>query len=73
MNKILVLGAGRSSSSLICYLLNKAAAKGWEVTVGDFSEKFAREKVGNSSLGKAISFDINDETSSQQGRLSRRM
>ena len=65
MNKILVLGAGRSSSSLIGYLLSKAAAKGWEVTVGDFSEKYAREKVGNSLVGKAISFDINDETSSK--------
>ena len=66
MNKILVLGAGRSSSSLIGYLLNKAAAKGWEVTVGDFSEKYAREKVGSSLFGKAITFDINDETSSKR-------
>jgi len=65
MNKILVLGAGRSSSSLIGYLLNKAATKGWEVTVGDFSEAYAREKVGSSLVGKAISFDINDETSSK--------
>jgi len=66
MNKILVLGAGRSSSSLIGYLLNKAAAKGWEVTVGDFSEKYAREKVGSSLFGKVITFDINDETSSKR-------
>ena len=51
-------------SSLINYLLEKAAAKGWEVTVGDFSENVAREKVGNSPQGKAISFDINDEASS---------
>jgi len=64
MKKILILGAGRSSSSLIDYLLEKAAVKGWEVTVGDFSENFAREKVGNSPHGKAISFDINDEASS---------
>ena len=64
MKKILILGAGRSSSSLINYLLEKAADKGWEVTVGDFSESFAKEKVGNSPQGKAITFDINDEASS---------
>jgi saccharopine dehydrogenase-like NADP-dependent oxidoreductase len=64
MKKILILGAGRSSSSLINYLLEKAAAKGWEVTVGDFSETLAKEKVGNSPQGKAINFDINDEASS---------
>jgi saccharopine dehydrogenase-like NADP-dependent oxidoreductase len=64
MKSILILGAGRSSSSLINYLLENAAAKGWEVTVGDFSENVAREKVGTSPHGKAISFDINDEASS---------
>jgi saccharopine dehydrogenase-like NADP-dependent oxidoreductase len=64
MKSILILGAGRSSSSLINYLLENAAAKGWEVTVGDFSENVAREKVGTSPYGKAISFDINDEVSS---------
>jgi saccharopine dehydrogenase-like NADP-dependent oxidoreductase len=64
MEKILILGAGRSSSSLINYLLEKAAAKGWEVTVGDFSENLAREKVGNFPQGKAIRFDIHDEAAS---------
>ena len=66
MKKILILGAGRSSSSLIGYLLNKAAQKGWEITVGDYSETFAREKVGSSPRGNAIRFDINDEASSKQ-------
>jgi len=66
MKNILILGAGRSSSSLIGYLLDKAAEKGWEITVGDFSESFAREKVGTSPRGKAIRFDINDEVSSAE-------
>jgi len=64
MKNILVLGAGRSSFSLIGYLLDKAAIKGWEITVGDFSESFAREKIGRSPRGNAIRFDINDEASS---------
>lgn len=61
MKNILILGAGRSSTSLIGYLLGKAAEKDWQITVGDFSESFAREKVGNLPRGKAIRFDINDE------------
>lgn len=64
MNKILILGAGRSSTSLISYLLDKAAEKGWQVTVGDYSENFAKEKIANSPKGRAIRFDINDEASS---------
>jgi len=66
MNKILVLGAGRSSSSLIGYLLKNAVAANWRIIVGDFSEKLAQEKIGSSTYGKAIRFDINDETSSKE-------
>ena len=66
MKNILLLGAGRSSTSLIDYLLDKAAEKGWHITVGDFSESLAREKVGGSTRGNAIRFDINDENSSSQ-------
>ena len=66
MKNILILGAGRSSFSLIGYLLDKAALKGWEITVGDFSESFAREKVAGSPRGKALQFDINDEASSSR-------
>lgn len=58
MKNILVLGAGRSSSSLISYLLNNAAGNQWSVTVGDVSEQAARERVGNSAHGKTILFDI---------------
>jgi hypothetical protein len=45
-------------------MLDKAPQKGWKITVGDFSEDFAREKVGNSTHGNAIRFDINDEAAS---------
>ena len=42
MKKILVIGAGRSSTSLIKYLLNNSSKKKWIVTVvgtGEFSKK----------------------------------
>ena len=58
---ILILGAGRSSTSLISYLLEKAPANSWQVTVGDFALKAAQEQIGNSSYGKAILFDIRNE------------
>jgi len=61
MRSILVLGAGRSSSSLIDYLLAHANEMKWKVTVGDVSEAAAKERVGNSPEGKAISFDIKKE------------
>ncbi len=59
MKKILLIGAGRSSYSLIQYLLSYAAQEGWELTVGDVNLGLAEEKVKNHSQGKAIQFDIN--------------
>lgn len=60
MKRILVLGAGRSASSLIKYLLDRARASGWHLTVGDISVETARKKIGTSDEGTAIRFDIND-------------
>jgi saccharopine dehydrogenase-like NADP-dependent oxidoreductase len=64
MQKILVLGAGRSSSSLISYLLHHASAENWHVYVGDLSEQAARERLGNSPNGTFIPFDIENPDAS---------
>lgn len=64
MRNILVLGAGRSSSSLIAYLLDHAQAGDWNVTVGDFAVQAAQEKVQNHARGKAVRFDINEPETS---------
>lgn len=61
MRSILVLGAGRSSSSLIEYLLSHAPKMHWRVTVGDVSEAAAKERVGTSAHGMAIAFDVKKE------------
>src|SRR6187551_3180128 len=66
MNRILVLGAGRSSSSLISYLLEKAQLFNAQVTIGDFSETVAREKVKDAARGTAIQFDIQNTEASRQ-------
>lgn len=52
------MGAGRSSSSLISYLLDNAIKCGWHVTVGDFDEQAANDRIGESPNGTALRFDI---------------
>ena len=66
MNQILVLGAGRSSSSLISYLLEKANLFDGHITIGDFSLMVARDKLGKASCGSAIQFDIQNTEASRE-------
>ena len=61
MKKVLVIGAGRSATTMIRYLLEHAISEDWEVTVGDFDAELAKEKVGNHARGRAIGFDVLDE------------
>lgn len=60
MKTILVIGAGRSSSSLIQYLLDHAKEEKWQVRVGDVDEKNAIARVDGHSLGLGFRFDITD-------------
>ena len=57
---ILVLGAGRSSSALITYLLDHADEGGWHVTVGDFNIRSAEDRINGSKSGTAIRFNIEE-------------
>ncbi len=63
---ILLLGAGRSSSSLINYLLQQADHNNWTVTVGDISEQLARERTSGFASGRAIEFNIEDRERSRK-------
>lgn len=60
MVKILVIGAGRSTSSLIGYLLKQAPAYNWQITVADNNLSFAKERVKNYSHGEAVTFDVSN-------------
>ena len=42
MRNILLIGAGRSTSSLIHYLLENSVKENWIITVGDYSKDLAR-------------------------------
>ena len=66
MKKILVLGAGRSSSTLIEYLLKVAATNNYEVTVADESLELALQKTKNNPRSRAIALDTNNETKTRE-------
>ncbi len=60
MQKILVLGAGKSATDLIHYLLDHANEHDWQVIVGDLDIELATQKVGGHSRGQAIFYDVMD-------------
>lgn len=60
MQKILVLGAGKSATILIRYLLDGAEKNDWMVTVGDASESLAKQKTGSHPRARAIAFHAED-------------
>lgn len=62
MRKILVIGAGRSASSLIKYLLDKSTSENLLVTIADLSLELAQKKTKNHPNARAIAFDIFNET-----------
>ncbi len=61
MKKILVIGAGRSTVSLIDYLVKHAPMDDWEVTVADMDLKLAQSKTGNNPRAKAVQLDGQNE------------
>ena len=60
MKQILVFGAGKSSTALIEYFLVNAVAENWRLTVVDAVLDVVKEKIGDSSCGTALAFNITD-------------
>lgn len=60
MKHILIIGAGRSCSSLIAYLLKACQKNGWSFTLGDLSLELAQSKIGSTPSAEAIRFDVHD-------------
>ncbi|CAM1334809.1 saccharopine dehydrogenase family protein [Tenacibaculum aestuariivivum] len=58
MRKILIIGAGRSSSSLIKYLLNKSTKENLHITIGDISIENTQKKINNHKNATAISLNV---------------
>jgi saccharopine dehydrogenase-like NADP-dependent oxidoreductase len=62
MQNILLLGAGRSATSLINYLCEHAARENWQLTIGEMDVALAREKTAAFPDVRVISFDIKNES-----------
>lgn len=61
MRHILVIGAGRSASSLIKYLLDHSEKEQLHITIGDLSLELAQQKTNNHKNASAIAFDVFNE------------
>jgi saccharopine dehydrogenase-like NADP-dependent oxidoreductase len=62
MKNILVIGAGRSASSLISHLLDEAGKKNWKITVADVSEELVLAKTKGHPHARPLVFDIHNKT-----------
>ncbi len=60
MKNILVIGAGRSTVSLISYLLDHASKFDWHITVADMSLELAKSKTLGHPNAQAIQLDIDN-------------
>ncbi|MGB4931334.1 MAG: saccharopine dehydrogenase NADP-binding domain-containing protein, partial [Chitinophagales bacterium] len=60
MKNILILGAGKSATVLIDYLLDHAAALNATVTLGDLDVNLAQQKLHNHPAGKVVYFNSED-------------
>ena len=58
MRNILIIGAGRSASSLIKYLLDKSETENLHLTIADLSLELALKKTAGHPRATAIAFDI---------------
>ncbi|WP_339882731.1 saccharopine dehydrogenase family protein [Polaribacter vadi] len=61
MKNILIIGAGKSSSSLIKFLIDKSDAENLRILIGDLSTKNATKIINNHKNAKAIIFDVFNE------------
>lgn len=61
MRRILIIGAGRSATSLIEYLLQKSDKENLHITIGDLSKELAALKTKEHPNATPIALDVFDE------------
>lgn len=69
MSKILILGAGRSSSNLTKYLLEHSEAENWTVRVGDLDADLAARKVTGFPKGESFRI-VPDDTAQRKAEIA---
>ncbi|WP_370089443.1 saccharopine dehydrogenase family protein [Ekhidna sp.] len=60
MQNILIIGAGKSSTALINYLLDHANEQQWKITIAEKDLELATSKIKGNSQAKAVPFDVFD-------------
>jgi saccharopine dehydrogenase (NADP+, L-glutamate forming) len=60
MKNILLLGAGRSATVLIDYLLDNAEKEQWHLHLADISEALSAEKLNGHAAGTPLALNINE-------------
>jgi saccharopine dehydrogenase (NADP+, L-glutamate forming) len=58
MKKILLVGAGRTATTLVSHLKELAEKKDWEITIADQLLELAKQKADNHPKVNAIRFDV---------------
>ena len=66
MRNILIIGAGRSATSLIKYLLDKSAAENLFLTIGDINVENAQKLTSGDPNGRGILLDVFDHQQRKQ-------
>ena len=61
MKNILIFGAGKSTATLIKYLIDNAEKEKWKISIADRDKQVILDKTGGSKHTKAIELDIFDE------------
>ena len=62
MKKILLFGAGKSATSLIRYLLDVTAIRGWQLVVAESNLALAESKIGGAPQAQAVAIDVLHDT-----------
>src|ERR1700743_2058623 len=61
MKKLLLLGARKSAPSLIRYLIDTTAIRGWELIVAESNLPLAESKLGKAPHTRAVGVDVSRE------------
>lgn len=61
MQKILIIGAGQSSTSLIKYLVENGASKDWKITIAEKNTALAENKIQGYDNASVVDFDVFDD------------
>ena len=61
MKKVLILGAGLSTSSLIKYMIDHSEEYDWGIKLGDISLELCEKKIAGHKNGEAFVFDVTNQ------------